>query len=342
MRWDIGIDLGTEQVRVAEYNKGATLETAARLAFREGRDTPLCCGDVAARIMGRTCQGVSVHAPLRDGVLENNFYADRLLRWLYRQVDLSGRSKRFGTMMTCAPFARPVQQEAMLQAATDAGASEAVLVRSDMAAAIGAGLDLYAPEAKLVVDVGAGKVTATLFTMGRIAAFGYLPYGLNRIDDRVQRMIRTEGGYRIGLGSAREIKHTLGTALPEAAPGDIIMHMTGFSLERRQPEAFDIETLPVLHACEEVVCEIAGLCANVAAEAPEELSADLIDSGVVLVGAGAELNGLDKRIGDTLGVPCRVADAPSKCAIRGVFEIMRAPERHAGAIMTATRKGSLR
>jgi len=342
MRWDIGIDLGTDFVRMAELRQGATLETAARLAFREGRETPLCCGDVAARIDGRTCQGVRVVAPLKDGVLENNFYADRLLRWLYRQSEGLNRMKRFGVMISCAPFARPVQQEAMLTAALDAGASEAALIRSDAAAALGAGLDLNSPEAKLVVDVGAGKITATLFTFGRVAAEASLPYGLGRIDERVQRIVRTESGYRIGHASAREIKHTLGTALPEAASGDVIMRMTGFSLERRQPEIFDVETRPVIHACEEVVSEIAGLCASVVTEAPEELSADLNDAGITLVGGGAELTGLDKRLGDTLGIPCRIADAPSKCAVHGMHIIMQDSEKYEPLILRRSRRSSMR
>lgn len=342
MRWDIGMDLGTDFVRMADFKQGATLETAARLAFREGKETPLCCGDTAARIAGRTCEGVDVVAPFKDGVLENNFYTDRLIRWLYRQMDGVNKLKRFGVMMTCAPFARPVQQEAMIATAMDAGAAEVALVRSDAAAAVGAGLDLKSPEAKLVVDIGAGKITATLFTLGRVAAFGHLPYGLNRIDERIQNIIRMEKGYRIGMNSAREVKHTLGTALPEAAPSDIIMHMTGFSLEKRLPEAFDVETSLVLHACEEVVREIAGLCINVVSEVPEEISADLIDTGAVLVGGGAELVGMDKRIGDTLGIPCRIADAPGKCAVRGLAEIMRAPEEYEAVMMTRTRRGSFK
>ncbi|MBP3652831.1 MAG: rod shape-determining protein [Clostridia bacterium] len=339
MRWDIALDLGTDFVRVADFKLGATQEAAARLAFRDGRETPLCAGDTAARIAGRTCEGVEVVAPLKDGVLENNFYADRMFRWIFRQAEGLSRAKRFGAMMTCAPFARPVQQDAMITAAMDAGAAEVALVRSDAAAAVGAGLDLNSPEAKLLIDIGAGKMTATLFTLGRVAAFGYLPYGLNRIDERVQRIVRMESGYRIGMNSAREIKHTLGTALPESAPGDVIMHMTGFSMEKRLPETFDVETQPVLHACEEVVAEIAGLCASVVAEAPEELSADLNDMGAVLVGGGAEMPGMDKRIGDTLGIPCRIADAPTKCAVRGLAEIMRAPEKYEAAMMSRTRRG---
>ena len=340
MRWDIGMDFGTDYIRAAEFRQGATLEAACRLAFRDGKETPLCCGDIAARISGRTCAGVEVVAPFKDGVLENNFYADRMIRWVYRQMEGLSRTRRFGAMMTCAPFARPVQQEAMISAAMDCGAAEAALVRSDAASAVGAGLDLHSPEAKLVIDIGAGKIAATLFTLGRVAAFGYLPYGLNRIDARIQNIVRTECGYRIGIHSAREIKHTLGTALPEAAKSDIIMHMTGFSMESRLPETFDISTGLVLHACEEVVREIAGLCAGVVSQAPEEISADLIDTGAVLVGGGAEMSGLDKRIGDTLGIPCRIADAPGKCAVRGLAEIMRAPEKYEHVMMGRTRKGS--
>lgn len=326
MRWDVGIDLGTANVRLAELKQGPVLETAAALAFREGRDTPVCCGDAAERLYGRTCEGMRVVSPLRDGVLENNFTADRMFHWLYRQMDTVNRKRRFNALITCAPFARPVQREAMLTAATDAGAATAALVRSDAAVALGAGLDLGAPEAKLLVDVGAGKLSATLFTFGRVAAYGYLPYGMGRIDERIQRILRTDYGYRIGRNAAVEIKHTLGTAQPSAAPSDIIMHMTGFSLAQRLPATFDVETKPVLTACEDVVRELVGLCASVIDNAPEELSADLNDAGVVLAGGGAELTGLDKRIGDALGIPCRVADAPGTCGIRGLHRIMENPD----------------
>lgn len=328
MRWDVGVDLGTENVRMAEYKQGPMLEAAAALAFREGRDTPVCGGDAAARLYGRTCEGMSVQRPLRDGALESNFVADRMFHWLYRQLDTVNRKRRFNTLITCAPFARPVQMDALMTAAIDAGATAAALVRNDAAAAIGAGLDLNGPEAKLLVDVGAGKMSATLFTFGRVAAYAYLPYGMERIDERIQRIIRTDYGYRVGRMGAMEIKHTLGTAQPNAAPSDIIMHMTGISLSDRLPRHFDVETKPVLDACEDVVRELCALCASVVDNAPEELSADLNDTGVTLTGGGAELSGLDKRIGDALGIPCRVADAPALCGIRGLHKIMENPEAY--------------
>lgn len=328
MQWDVGIDLGTDKVRMAELKQGPVLESAAVLAFREGQDVPVCCGNTAERLYGRTCEGMSIQRPLKDGLLENNFTADRMFHWLFRRLDSVNRKRRFNVLVTCSPFARPVQMDVLMSAALDAGATTVALVRNDAATAVGAGLELTAPEAKLLVDVGAGKISATLFTLGRVAAYEYLPYGMDRIDQRIQRILRTEFGYRIGLQASREIKHTLGSAQPASAPADIIMHVAGFSIPDRLPKTFDIETKPVLDACEDVVRELVGLCASVADNAPEELAADLNDAGLVLAGGGAEMSGLDKRIGDALGLPCRIADVPGTCGIRGLYQIMQHPENY--------------
>ncbi len=333
MHWDIGIDLGTQSVRMAELKSGPVMSAPAALAFREGNRTPICAGEIAQRLVGRTCEGVEVVYPLRDGVLENNLYAARMFQWLFKRSESVNTRRRFGAMITCAPFARPVQKEAMLTAAIDAGAAEAALVRSDAAAAIGAGLDLNGPEAKLLVDVGAGKITATLFTFGRVAAFGYLPYGMNRVDDRIRRILRSDYGYRVGAAAAEEIKHTLGSAMPDKAPRDIIMHAVGINVAQRMPVNFDVETKPVLDACEDVVSELARLVNTVVDNAPEELSADLNDAGAVLTGGGAAMTELDRRVGQALGIPCRVADAPETCAVRGLWRVMENPEAYRGVMM---------
>ncbi|MBQ6374962.1 MAG: rod shape-determining protein [Clostridia bacterium] len=330
MRWDIGIDLGTQNARMAELKEGATMDVPAALAFREGRVAPICAGEIAQRLIGRTCEGVSVHRPLRDGVLENNFYAEQLLRWMFQKSESFKRRRHCNVIVTCQPFSRPVQREALMNAAIEAGAAEVLLVRADVATALGAGLDIQSPEARLLVDVGAGKISATLFTFGRVAAYGYLPYGLNRIDERIQRIMRTDFGYRIGWSAAVEIKHTLGSAMPDKAPKDIIMHMTGMSMAERLPVNFDVETQPVLDACDDVVKEIVRMCAAVVESAPEELAADLNDVGLVLAGGGAAMTELDRRLGQALGIPCRVADAPATCAVRGLQRILEDPAPWSG------------
>ena len=330
MRWDIGIDLGTENVRVAELRRGPVMDIPAAMAFREGKMSPICAGEIAQRLIGRTCEGVSVHYPLKDGVLENNFYAERLFHWLFSRSEGLKKRRHYNAIIACQPENRPVQRDALMNAAIEAGAAEVMLVRSDVASALGAGLDIQSPEAKLLVDVGAGKISCTLFTFGRVAAYGCLPYGLNRIDDRIRTIMRMDFGCRIGWSAAVEIKHTLGSAMPDKAPKDIIMHTTGISMAERLPMNFDVETQPVLDACEDVVSEIARMCTAVVDAAPEELSADLNDAGMVLAGAGAAMTELDRRLGQALGIPCRVADAPATCGVRGMAKIIEDPAPWAG------------
>ena len=332
MHWDVGIDLGTQSVRVCTRRQAGVFETASALAFREGRDTPVFGGDMARELEGRLCEGMRIETPLRDGVLENNQIAERLFRWLFRFTGLSGQ-RRLSVLLTCAPTARPVQREALLLALQSAGAATARLVRSDYAHALGAGLRLSGPEASLLVDVGAGKCTATLFTLSRVAAFAAMPYGLDRVDARILHAVRAHSGYRIGRRGAEEIKRTLGSALPASAPRDVIMHMTGFSIADRLPGSFDVETAPVLEACEDVVRELTGLCALVVDDCPEELAADLNDAGATLSGGGAELSGLDKRVGDALGIPCRVADVPGQSAVRGLAMLLEDADAHPGAFL---------
>ena len=121
MRWDIGIDLGTRCVRLTENGESGLFSEPAALVLREDKQSLLCAGDLAFRLTGRTRSGVNVHYPLKDGVLENNLYADRLFGWLYRNTDSGSRKRRFNVLVTCAPFARPVQKEALVGAALAIG-----------------------------------------------------------------------------------------------------------------------------------------------------------------------------------------------------------------------------
>lgn len=330
MVWDIGVDLGTRGVRMTTGGAVEALSQAAALAVREGQSEPLCAGDAALALYGRACEGVEVCFPLSDGTLRNSEHARQMFAWIYALTDERRRGRHARVLVTCAPFARPVQQDALLRAALDAGALEAALLRSDVACAVGAGLDILAPEAALLVDVGAGKVTATLFTRGLVAAFAYLPYGVLRIDERLARIMRTEKGFLIGPRTAEDVKQAMAAA-GEIAP--VEMTVAGVSLERRMPELMKVEPEMVARACEGVVNEIVGMVASVVDNAPEELAADLNDTGCVLAGGGALLPGLDKRLGDHLGIPCRVADAPLSCSGAGLAKIMETPEAYERLLM---------
>ncbi|NLF27522.1 MAG: hypothetical protein GX592_06450 [Clostridiales bacterium] len=332
MRWEMGIDLGTRSVRAALPTEGPVLSQAAALALREGRDVPVNAGDAAFSVYGRTCEGVSVHFPLHDGTLKNNVHAQKLLQWLYYMTEEKRKGKRLRALLTCAAHARAVQREALLQAALDAGALEAGLINSDAASALGAGLDIMNPQASLIVDVGAGKITSTLFTRGLVAASAYLPYGVGRIDERIQRMLRTEKGFLIGPKTAEDIKQAMATALTDR-PAPVSMPVAGLNLQKRVPEILEVEPEMVARACEEVVGELVFMVASVVDNAPEELSADLNDAGCVLAGGGAAIAGLDKRLGDRLGIPTRVAESPDNCGVIGIAKVLEEPEKYEALVL---------
>lgn len=324
MRWDTGIDLGTQQVRMAGA-AGLILDEPSYIAMREDGSAAYV-GENAWRLLGRAPKGLTVEGSLRDGVPESTMYAQRMFQWLFRRAEAEKR-RRHAVLISCAPFARPAYREALMQAALDAGATDVALVRSDAVCALGSGVDLMGPQATFVIDVGAGKMTATLFSMGRQAAFGSLPYGMNRVNERIIDALKAEYGFAAGFRTAEDIK----LALASAHPGDVSKvkaRAAGLDLFARLPRLVEIAPEMITRLCQDPLRELMGMCSAVIANAPEELSADLNDVGATLAGGGAQIPGLDKLIGDTLGIPCSIAEAPALCGIKGIRAMLLEPDRY--------------
>lgn len=326
MRWDTGIDLGTANVRMADSGSGLVLDEPALVALRDD-DSAAYVGENAWRLLGREPEGLKVAGPLRDGVPESTLHTQRMFQWLMRRGDAERRRRR-AVLVSCAPFARPAYCEALMQCAIDAGATDVALVRSDAASALGSGVDLMGPQATFLVDVGAGKMTATLFSMGREVAFGSLPYGMNRINERIIAALRSDYGFSIGWRTAEDIKLALATAHPGDA-ANLKARAAGLDVTAGLPRLAEISPELIMKLCQDPLRELMGVCQSVIAGAPEELSADLNDVGATLAGGGAAIPGLDKLIGDTLGIPCSIADSPSLCAIKGINAIILEPDRYA-------------
>lgn len=329
MRWDTGVDMGTANVRMADSGGGLVLDEPSLVTLREDGSAAYA-GENAWRIMGREPMGLKTAGPLRDGVPESTLHMQRLFQWLMRKGD-GERRRRRSMLVSCAPFARPAYREAIMQSAIDAGADDVALVRSDAVSALGSGVDLMGPQATFLVDVGAGKMTATLFSMGREVAFGYLPYGTNRINERIIASLRSDYGFSIGWQTAEDIKLALATAHPGDVTG-MKARAAGLDISERLPRLAEISPELIMRLCQDPLRELMGVCQSVISGAPEEISADLNDVGATLAGGGAAIPGLDKLIGDTLGIPCSIADSPSLCAIKGINAMLLENERYAPLI----------
>ena len=329
MRWDVGIDLGSANVRMATIENGLILDEPAMVAMRD-EEHAAYIGEGAWRLLGREPRGLHVAAPLKDGVPESTLYTTAMFQWLFRKS--GDRKRRFSALISCSPAARPAYREALMQSALDAGASDVALVRSDAISALGSGVDLMGPQTTFVVDVGAGKMTATLLAMGREIAFGSVPYGTNRINERIIASLRAEYGFAIGWRTAEDVK----LALSSAHPGDLSKVKTraaGLDIYERAPRLAEISPELIAKLCVDPLKELMGVCRSVISEAPEEVSADLNDIGAVLTGGGAQIPGLDKLIGDNLGIPCSIADSPALCGIKGINSMLLEPDRYEALIV---------
>lgn len=323
MQWDIGIDLGTAGVRMAQRENGVLFAQSAALAYYVQEKQPFAWGDEAGALAGRTPPSVRLRKPMLGGVLEDTQAVRFWLQQLTQQAAHAHRTRRGTLILSYTPGNRAAHEESLMRAALEVGVQEVGLVRSDVAGAIGAGLEVLEPGAVFVLEVGAGHITATIMTLGRIAATASLPFGFDRINEQLRRTIVAEKAFSLGEATLEELKIALGAAQAEAGPGDVVFDAPGFDLRTQLPRVEEIKPEDVAQAIEPVLREIVFMLQGVVAQIPEELSADLIDAGLTLIGGGARLNGLDRLLGEALGIPCTVAAHPETAVVRGLHEIMR-------------------
>lgn len=323
MQWEIGIDMGTAGVRMAQRENGVLFAESATLAYYTQEKQPFAWGDAAQRLSGRTPPSIKLRAPMMGGVLEDAQAARFWLQQLTQQAAQLHRNRRGTVLMSYTAGSRAAHEEALMRTAVDAGAVEVGLVRSDVAGAIGAGLDVMAPGASFVLEIGAGHITATIITLGRIAASASLPYGFDRINEQFKRALVAEKGFAVGDMTAENVKRTMATADGAQIPEGTGMTVTGFDLKERNARSETLQPTDVWKVVEPVLKEIVFMLNGLVSQIPEELAADLIETGMVVIGGGAQLPGLDRVLSEALNIPCRMAEMPETAVVRGLYEIIR-------------------
>ncbi len=323
MQWEIGIDMGSTGVRMAQRENGVLFAEHADVAFYAQERQPFAWGDEAHALRGRTPAAVQLRRPMLNCVLEDAAAAQLWIQRLSQQAAAAHRNRRGTVLMSYAPGSRAAHEEALMRAALDAGAQEVGLVRSDVAGAIGAGMDVLAPGASFVLEIGAGHIAASVWTLGRLAAGGDIPYGLNRVDEQLRRALIAAHGFSIGEPSVEAARQMLGAAEGAQLSDGVEMRVPGFDLRSRMARVEVLHPSDVIPVLEPMISEIVFLLNGLIAQIPEELAADLIDSGLMVIGGGALLPGLDRVLGETLDIPCTIADDPENAVVRGLYEILR-------------------
>jgi rod shape-determining protein MreB and related proteins len=337
---DIGIDLGTANTLVNVRGKGIVINEPSWVAIDKRTRKPLAIGAQAKEMVGRTPANVIAVRPLRDGVISEFEITQAMLGYFI------GRAHQ----QTIVPMPRPrvvigipsgateVERRAVVDAAMAAGARETYLIEEPQAAALGAGLPVSEIHGTMVVDIGGGTTEVALLSMGGIVVSRSLRVAGDELDQEIITYIRNKYNLFIGERMAEQVKIVVGSAYP--LPTEKTMAVRGRNLVTGLPESVEVSSVEIREAIAGSVQVIIDTVKDALDEAPPEIVADLIESGICLAGGGAQLQGLADRLCDELNLRVWVAEDPLTCVARGAGMILENLEAYRSFLVGVDRAGA--
>ncbi|CAG7655540.1 rod shape-determining protein [Paenibacillus allorhizosphaerae] len=312
---DIGIDLGTANVLIHVKGRGVVLDEPSVVALESDTKRVLAVGEEARRMVGRTPGNIIATRPLKDGVIADFEITEMMLKYFINKV---GGRKWYShpRILICAPTnITSVEQKAIREAAERSGAREVFLEEEPKAAAIGAGMDIFQPSGNMVVDIGGGTTDVAVLSMGDIVTSSSIKIAGDKFDASIMKYIKSKYKLLIGERTSEDIKVRIGTVHPELKRET--MDIRGRDMVSGLPLTITIDSQEIQEALWESVSSIVAAAKSVLERTPPELSADIIDRGVILTGGGAMLHGIDQLLADELKVPVLIAEDPMHCVVKG-------------------------
>jgi len=311
----IGVDLGTVNVLVYVKGKGIVLSEPSMVAISVDENKIVAVGEEARAMMGRTPQNIEVMRPMRDGVIANYVVTEAMLRYFITKVCGRFRLFRPVVMVTVPVGVTSVERRAVHEAAVQAGGKEAYLIPEPLAAAIGAGLPIGTPTGNMVVNIGGGTSESAVISMNGIVVSSSVRVGGDEMNEAIMSYVRKKYNLMIGEPTAEEIKFQIGSAMP--LEEELTMEVQGRDHVAGLPKTIPINSGEVTEAIAEALAAVVGVVRAVLEKTPPELSSDIIDRGMVLVGGGALLRNIDRLLTKETGVPCYIAEDAMACVATG-------------------------
>ncbi|MFH1462236.1 MAG: rod shape-determining protein [bacterium] len=314
----IGIDLGTCNSLVFVPNKGVVLQEPSVVAVSLQENKILAVGEEAKEMTGRTPDTIRVYRPLKDGVIADFRVTQAMIKYFIDKVSGFWRFLKPELMIGVPAGITSTERRAVIEAAVNAGAKQAYLAKEPILAAIGANIPINSCSGNMIVDIGGGTSEIAVISLGGIVTCHSLRVGGDKMDLAISDYIKKKYNLAVGEQTAEEIKIKIGTALPESKEkeGDEL-EIRGRDLIVGLPKTIKISANEVSEAIYEIISEIIYAIKAVLRETPPELSADIIDKGMILSGGGALLKNITKRISRETGVPCFLAEDPLLCVVQG-------------------------
>lgn len=312
---DIGIDLGTSNIRIHVKGKGIVLSEPTVVAINKITGEVLAVGNQAKEMLGRTPENIVALKPLKDGVIADFGATKMLIQTLISRVVQKSLFSRPRIVISIPSDITDVEERAVEGVAYKAG-KDVYLMEEVMAAAIGAGIQVEQPEGSMIIDIGGGTSEMAVLSLGGIVVSHSIRVAGEKLDKDIVEYIKKTFNVIIGEGEAEEVKKQIGAAT--SAMTEEKVNIKGRNLTTGLPETITVTTEDIRLAMSDSLNEIMRVIKLTLEQTPPELAADIMAKGIVLSGACAQIKNLDRFISNETGMPVYIAENPSECVIRGV------------------------
>jgi rod shape-determining protein MreB and related proteins len=318
---DIGIDLGTANTLVFAKDKGIVLREPSVVAIYTSTKKVCAVGLEAKKMLGRTPGNITAIRPMKEGVIADFEITEAMLRYFITKVN---RAKTFVAprIVVAVPSGiTEVERRAVKDSAIRAGARDVVLLEEPMAAAIGVGLPIDEPAANMIIDIGGGTTEVAIISLAGVVFSKSIRTGGDEIDNAIITYMKRAYNLMIGERTAEEIKVRIGSAFP--LEQERTLEVRGRDSVAGLPKTITISSQEIREALSDTMSSIVDLVRSALERCPPELSADLVDRGMVLAGGGALIAGLDQLLSDATGLPVIVADDPLSAVANGTGMVLQ-------------------
>jgi rod shape-determining protein MreB len=328
----LGIDLGTANTLVYLPGKGVVLNEPSVVAVSEQDNTILAIGLEAKDMIGKTPESIIVYRPMKDGVIADYRVTEAMLRYFITKT--LGKYNLFkpDVMVSVPAGITSTERRAVVEAAVKAGASNAYVVKEPILAAIGAGIPIHESKGHMIMDIGGGTTDVAVIALGGIVASTSVKCAGDKIDQAIADYIKKTFNLAIGDKTAEIIKIKIGGAIP--LEEELTITIKGRDFIQGLPRTAQISTNEIVRAIDKELRTMIGAIKDVLSQTPPELSADIIDDGIIMTGGSSQLRNLAELVYRRTGVKARVAEDPLLCVVKGTGEALNHLETYKKTILS--------
>jgi len=310
---DIAIDLGTANTLIYLKGKGIVLNEPSIVAYDRSTKKIIALGNKAKEMQGREHKEIRVTRPMRDGVIADFEIAEGMIKAFIKKVSTGFASRRI--VIAVPSGVTEVEKRAVRDSCEHAGAKEVHLIAEPMAAAVGIGIDVEAPVGNMIIDIGGGTTEIAVIALSGIVNEESIRIAGDEMNNAIMQFFKKNHNLLIGERTAEAIKCEVGSAVP--LKEEITVQVKGRDLVGGVPKTAEVSSVEIREALNENICQIVEAVKVSLERTPPELSADILDRGVMITGGGALLKGIDERIRMETNLPVHIAEDPLTAVVRG-------------------------